>query len=251
MGCNGPSTSDVISHLRIDANFLNVREDVNRAVGHDFEDVAVNRKCPFVRDLHAMKQLRETAHFDKKMGHWVVGLPPKTSREDSEKFSGSADSSTPSHNRLIKSRERLRRDPESKEEIVKQMNALIDRGHVEKVGPNMVLRDGIPRWVMPTLFEMLGNNQSKTRTCPFRLEVYFSSIRCENLICILQSIISRCLFWITALWNFRKILLGLQNVSVMSYRRGSEVRIVYPRYSVRSQFVRAPDLAYSVSSTFH
>ena len=251
MGCNGSSTSDVISHLRIDANFLNVREDVNRAVGHDFEDVAVNRKCPFVRDLHAMKQLRETARFDGKMGHWVVGLPHKTSREDSAKILGSVDSSTPSRNRLIKSRERLRRDPESKEEIVKQMNALIDRGHVEKVDPNMVLRDDNPRRVMLTLFERLGYNQSEAHTFPFRPEVYSSSIRCENLICILQFIVFRCLFWITALWNFQKIFLGLQNVLVMSYRRGSKVRVVYPRYSVRSQFVRTPDLAYSVSSTFH
>ena len=57
MGCNSSSTSDVISHLRIDTDDLNVREDVNKVVGHSFEDLAVNRKCPSVRDCHAMKQL--------------------------------------------------------------------------------------------------------------------------------------------------------------------------------------------------
>ena len=191
MGCNGSSTSDVILHVRIDADFLNVRVDVNRAIGHDFEDVAVNRKCPFVRDLHAMKQLRETAHFDKKMGHWVVELPHKTTREDSAKILGS----------VIKPREQLQRDPELKEEIVKQTNALTNRGQIEKIGPNMVFREGISRWVMPTLLVMLGNNQPKTRTCPFRPETYYSPIWCENLICILQFVTSRCLFWTTALWN--------------------------------------------------
>ena len=57
MGCNGSSTSDVISHLRIDTDDLNVREDVNKVAGHSFKDLAVNRKCPSVRDCHAMKQL--------------------------------------------------------------------------------------------------------------------------------------------------------------------------------------------------
>ena len=125
IGCNRSSTSDAISHYRIDADDLDIRNDINKVFGRDFEDIAVNKKCPSVSDLHAMKQLQETSRFDKELGHWVVGLPHKTSREDTARILNSVDSSTPSRNRLIKSRERLRRDPELKEKVVKQMNALI------------------------------------------------------------------------------------------------------------------------------
>ena len=69
MGCNDSSTSDVVSHFRIDADDLDIRDDINKVFGRDFEDIAINKKCPSVRDLHAMKQLQETSHFDKELGH--------------------------------------------------------------------------------------------------------------------------------------------------------------------------------------
>ena len=123
IGCNGSSTSDVISHYRIDADDLGIRNDINKVFGRDFENIALNKKCPSVRDIHAMKQLRDTARFDDDLAHWKVGLPWATSRWEAAKILNSVDSSTPSLNRLRKSRERLRRDPELREKVVKQMNA--------------------------------------------------------------------------------------------------------------------------------
>merc|ERR1712015_154913 len=165
IGCNRSSSSDDISHFRIDVDDLDIRDDINKVFGRDFEDIAVNKKCPSVNDMHAMKQLHETSRFDKELGHWVVGLPHKTSREDTARILNSVDSSTPSRNRLIKSRERLRRDPELKEKVMKQMNALIDGGQIKKVDPNMVLEEGIPRWVMPTLFVTRPDKPGKVRVC--------------------------------------------------------------------------------------
>ena len=80
VGHNRSSPSDVISHFRIDADDIEIREDINKVFGRDFEDIAVNKKCPSIRDLHAMEQLRLSARFDDELRHWKVGLPWATSR---------------------------------------------------------------------------------------------------------------------------------------------------------------------------
>jgi len=165
VGHNRSSTSDIVSHFRIDADDLELKEDLNKVFGRDFEDIAVNKKCPSVRDLHALKQLRDSARFDDDLHHWKVGLPWATSREDAAKILNSVDSSTPSLNRLIKSTERLRRDPVLKEKVMKQMNSLISGGQIKKVDPKMEQRDGIPYWVMPTLFVTRPDKPGKVRVC--------------------------------------------------------------------------------------
>ena len=108
IGHNRSSSSDAISHFRIDADDLGIREDLNKVFGRDFEDIAINKKCASVRDNHAMQQLRDSAKFDKEITHWRVGLPWNGSREDAARILNSVDSSTPSRNRLIKSTERLK-----------------------------------------------------------------------------------------------------------------------------------------------
>ena len=49
VGHNRSSPSDIISHFRIDADDIEIREDINKVFGRDFEDIAVNKKCPSVR----------------------------------------------------------------------------------------------------------------------------------------------------------------------------------------------------------
>ena len=51
VGHNRSSPSDVISHFRIDADDIDIREDISRIFGRDFEDISVNKKCPSARDL--------------------------------------------------------------------------------------------------------------------------------------------------------------------------------------------------------
>ena len=44
IGCNRSSTSDAISHFRIDADDLDIRDDINKVFGRDFEDISYLRR---------------------------------------------------------------------------------------------------------------------------------------------------------------------------------------------------------------
>ena len=165
IGCSGSTTSDEISHYRLDVNDLELREDMSKVFGRDFEDIRYNKKCPSVQDNHAMKQLHETIEFDSKLGHWRVGIPWETTREEAADVLNSVDSSTPARNRLVKSAEMLRRDPVKKDMVMKQMNDMIDEGHIKKVDPKMEHKHGVPYWVMPSLFVTHPNKPGKIRVC--------------------------------------------------------------------------------------
>ena len=81
---------------------------INRLFSQDFPNISINRKHLSLDDEHALRQLNETVRFDPEKGHYVCGLPWKTSRKGAMEILNKIDSAGHARSRLLKATNRIK-----------------------------------------------------------------------------------------------------------------------------------------------
>merc|ERR1712087_938490 len=82
---------------------------MGRLFRHEFRDILENKTHESPEDVYAMKQMEESIHFDEEIGHYRVGLPWKTSREEVAEKMNKVNSSKTSLARLKKQIQKIKR----------------------------------------------------------------------------------------------------------------------------------------------
>ena len=147
-----------------------IREDIQRLFNKEFPNILENKVHESRDDKYAMEQMEKTIKFDEEIGHYRVGLPWKTSREEAAKKMNPIDSSRTSMIRLKKQIKKIKEDkqyfPEGEyfEHVKKQMNNMFDDGYVEVLKENNV-EEGVPTWVMPLNVVYQPHKPTKPRCC--------------------------------------------------------------------------------------
>ena len=102
--------------------------------------------------------------FDETIGHYRCGLPWVTDRSGVAEVLNQLDLATNAVSRLKKSAYRMRREPERKAGVFKQMNAIFEDKHARKV-TNTTVPDGLPVFHLPIHIATKPNKPGKFRVC--------------------------------------------------------------------------------------
>ena len=119
---------------------------------------------PSRNDLHALKQMEESVRFDKELQHYYCGLPWVKDRRSAARVLNALDSEANAANRLKKMAERLKRDPDRKAGVFKQMNEFIREGQVRQVVKREVPRE-LPVYYLPLHVVTRPDKPGKFRLC--------------------------------------------------------------------------------------
>ena len=162
-GAAGDKSSCFRTAVEIDNKELH--ELVERLFRQDFPDIPVNQKHDSLDDEHAMKQLKETIRFDETLGHYKVGLPWVTSREEAAKRLNPINSSDHALNRLKKSMAKIKAGhPDQLKYVKAQMQSMYDDDHAEFIDDDDT-PVGCPSWVLPLHIVFQPNKPTKPRCC--------------------------------------------------------------------------------------
>ena len=164
--------SDLIACYRtaIEMDDDELKADIKRLFRHEFPDILENKTHESPEDVYAMKQMEESIHFDEEIGHYRVGLPWKTSREEVAEKMNKVNSSKTSLARLKKQIQKIKDDKTYFKEgeyfgyVKKQMNNMFEDGYVEVLEENNI-EEGIPTWVMPLNVVYQPHKPTKPRCC--------------------------------------------------------------------------------------
>ena len=162
-GAAGEKSSCFRTSVEVDNRELH--ELVDRLFRQDFPDIPVNEKHPSLEDEHAIKQLRETVQFDEELGHYRVGLPWVTTREEAAKNLNAINSSDHALNRLKKSMAKIKAGhPDQLKHVKAQMQSMYDDEHAEFLDTDET-PEGCPSWVLPLHIVFHPNKPTKPRCC--------------------------------------------------------------------------------------
>ena len=162
-GC--PDGGESCFRTTIEVDNEEIHGQIQRLFQTDFPPIKTNRIHPSIEDKHAMKQLRETVKFDEGLQHWRVGLPYKTSREEAAEKLNPINSSGHALNRLHKTIEKLRREPEKLKLVRAQMQTIFDDGHAVFLEDDDKAPEGCPSWVLPLHVVFHPDKPTKPRCC--------------------------------------------------------------------------------------
>ena len=147
-----------------------IKEDVKKLFKREFPDILENKVHDSIDDKRAMERMEETIYFDKEIGHYKVGLPWKTSREEVASRMNKINSSKTSLSRITKQIKKIKEDKvyfppgEYFGYVKNQMKGIFDDGHVERLKENDI-KEGIPTWVMPLNVVYQPHKPTKPRCC--------------------------------------------------------------------------------------
>ena len=158
--------SDACWKLTVETDQSDLRDLINRLFSHDFPNISINHKHLSLDDEHALRQLEETVRFDPTKGHYVCGLPWKTSREGAMKVLNGIDSAGHARTRLIKATKRIKagKTQMTWEQVQSQMKGIFDDGHASFIKPEDI-PDTVPNWVLPMHFAYQPHKPTKPRCC--------------------------------------------------------------------------------------
>ena len=164
VGCNGKSRSNEIVSHAIATDDASLKEGLDNLFYHDFGLLVNEEEMGESEDnRRAIEMLRETIHFDSKIGKYVVALPWKEGREKAAATLKSVDAKSMALRRLKSMIPRLRRDEQRRRRIFEHMEKYISNGFAEEIPPEEVGKpvEG-PLWYLPI---HIVEKKGKTRPC--------------------------------------------------------------------------------------
>ena len=153
----------------LDTQESSLSDEIRYMYRHDFimnkDEVAPHEMIhPSQKDEYSLKQMRESITFDEDLGHYRVALPWREGRSQAAKIFAEVDSYANAYNRLMKEKNKLKKDPARKEGVFKQIRETLDLGHARKVTTKEVT-DGTPVWYMPIHVVTRPDKPGKFRIC--------------------------------------------------------------------------------------
>ena len=151
----------------LESDAISLTDEVSRLFRHDFiaEEGCVfsqEETHPSADDLKSLEIFEETLKFDPETGHYSVGLPWKSGREETAKKFQNIDFLTMAQNRLEKLRKKFLRNPGLKEQAFISMDRMIELGYASILS-DLSAPEGAP--VSYTPIHVDTRKPNKARIC--------------------------------------------------------------------------------------
>ena len=170
-GGKGKRERDSCLRTAIEVDNKEINDLLQSIFKRDFPPIPQSETHNSIEDEHAIRQMRETIRLDKELGHYRVGIPWKTSREEAAAALNAIDSSGHAKKRLIKSIEKIKKnepnDPPIATElkyVKKQLGSIFENKRAEFINPEDVPA-GVPSYVLPLHIVYEPNKPTKPRCC--------------------------------------------------------------------------------------
>ena len=159
-------------HDEVALNFCtadSIENNLDQLLRYDFiargdEKASPELTHPSQNDLHALRQMKKGIYFDTERQHYVCPVPWLKDRSHAATILNKLNSAANAVNRLKKSSERMKREPDRKAGVFKQMREIIGEGHARQV-VDQTVPEGLPVYYLPLHVVTRPDKPGKFRVC--------------------------------------------------------------------------------------